>query len=39
MSDLEKKTFTTQEPPRSPGVTPKPDREKPADAPKPKDGK
>jgi hypothetical protein len=34
MSDLEKKTFTTQEGPRAPGVKPKPDKERPADPPK-----
>lgn len=33
----EKKTFTTQEGPRGPGLKPKPDKEKPADPPKPSD--
>lgn len=36
--EYEKRTFTPQEGPRSPGVKPQPgrDREKPADPPKPK---
>jgi len=36
MTELEKKTFTTQEGPRSPGVKPKQDKEPPADPPKDK---
>ena len=32
--DREDKTWTTQEPPRHPGVKPKPDKEPPADPPK-----
>lgn len=39
MSDHEKKTFTPQESPRFPGVKPTPDREKPAEPPKPKEDK
>jgi hypothetical protein len=33
-SDREKKTWTTQEPPRHPGVKPQRDPEPPADPPK-----
>jgi hypothetical protein len=39
MSDYEKKTFTSQEGPRSPGVKPRPDREPAAEPPKPQDKK
>jgi len=39
MNDSEQKTHTPQEGPRSPGVKPSPDKEKPADPPKPKEGK
>jgi hypothetical protein len=40
MDDLEKKTFSTQEGPRTPGGKPStPDKEKPADPPKGTDDK